>query len=102
MAGGEQQNQTPETTNATAPSPATTIMAAMEATDTSTASTTGGAAAAAAGQERVVAEKHGKKWVIGTPNNLVGPTVTPVDRKQWYVKDMLGNRVYLNSGQGRQ
>ena len=30
----------------------------------------------------MVADKHGKKWVKGTPNNLVGKAVTRVPRNQ--------------------
>ena len=48
----------------------------------------------------MVAEKHGKKSVKFTPNNLVGQAVTRVPRKQWYVRDQLVRIFYSNSEEG--
>ena len=45
----------------------------------------------------MIAEKHGKKWVIGNPNNLVGQAVTRAPMNQWYIRDHLGSIVYSNS-----
>ena len=49
----------------------------------------------------MVTEKNGKKWIKGTPNNLVGQDVTQVPMKQWYIREQLGHIVCLNSYQGR-
>ena len=48
----------------------------------------------------MVAEKHGKNWVKGTPKNLVGQAVTRVPRKKCYIRDKLGRRLYSNSEEG--
>ena len=48
----------------------------------------------------MVSEKHGKNWVKGTPNNLVGQAVTRVPRKKCYIRDKLGRRLYSNSEEG--
>ena len=48
----------------------------------------------------MVTEKDDKKWVIGTPNNLVAQAITRVLRNQWYIRDQLCHRVYSNSEEG--